>query len=304
MAAASRSGLARDFDARQLVAAMVGRDIDTLFPRSPRTPGAIVLSAAHVSVDDPHVAGRQVVCDVSLEVRAGEIVGIAGLIGAGRSEFLMALFGAATGRVAGSCRHRRRATDAHTPRVAIDRGMALLGEDRKQLGLLLGSSVADNVVLPRIVAAGGTRRPLAGARPQRADNAIRTLGVRPADPDERASALSGGNQQKVLLGRWLETGPRVLLLDEPTRGIDIGAREEIYALIDRLAAAAWRSWSCRPIFQRCSASPIACWSCVWAGWSQSSLTTRRTPEAVMAAATGTVLGFGYWQPAQAFSRQP
>jgi len=231
-----RSGLVRDFDARQLVAAMVGRDIDTLFARSPRTPGAIVLSAAHVSVDDPHVAGRNVVCDVSLEVRAGEIVGIAGLIGAGRSELLMALFGAATGPSRGEIAIDGVPLYAHTPRVSIDRGMALLGEDRKQLGLLLGSSVADNIVLP-VLSRLAERGVLSPARVRGvADNAIRTLGVRPADPDERASALSGGNQQKVLLGRWLETGPRVLLLDEPTRGIDIGAREEIYALIDRLAA--------------------------------------------------------------------
>jgi D-xylose transport system ATP-binding protein len=231
-----RSSAARDVDAAALVAAMVGRDIDALFPHSTRTPGAVVLSASHVSVEDPHVAGRHVVRDVSFEVRAGEVVGIAGLVGAGRSELLMALFGAAAGRCHGAIAIDGVPLDAHTPRVAIDRGMALLGEDRKQLGLLLGHSIADNVVLP-VLSRLAERGVLSSTRVRAVTNkAIRTLGVRPADPDERAGALSGGNQQKVLLGRWLETGPRVLLLDEPTRGIDIGARQEIYALIDRLAA--------------------------------------------------------------------
>ena len=231
------SAVARETNARQLVADMVGRDIESLFPHSPRTPGAVVLSAAHVSVDDPHIAGRRLVHDVSLEIRAGEVVGLAGLIGAGRSELLMALFGAPAGPCRGEIAIDGTPLRAHTPRVAIDRGMALLGEDRKQLGLLLGSSVADNIVLP-VLSRLAERGVLAPARVRAvADNAIRALGVRPADPDERAGALSGGNQQKVLLGRWLETGPRVLLLDEPTRGIDVGAREEIYALIDRLAAS-------------------------------------------------------------------
>ena len=232
-----RSAVARDMNARQLVADMVGRDIDSLFPHSPRTPGPVVLSASHVSVDDPHVAGRRLVHDVSLEIRAGEVVGLAGLVGAGRSELLMALFGAPAGPCRGEIAIDRATLRAHTPRVAIDRGMALLGEDRKQLGLLLGSSVADNIVLP-VLSRLAERGVLSPSRVRAvADNAIRALGVRPADPDERAGALSGGNQQKVLLGRWLETGPRVLLLDEPTRGIDVGAREEIYALIDGLAAS-------------------------------------------------------------------
>jgi len=149
----------------------------------------------------------------------------------------MALFGAPAGPCRGEIAIDGATLRAHTPRVAIDRGMALLGEDRKQLGLLLGSSVADNIVLP-VLSRLAERGVLSPSRVRAvADNAIRALGVRPADPDERAGALSGGNQQKVLLGRWLETGPRVLLLDEPTRGIDVGAREEIYALIDGLAAS-------------------------------------------------------------------
>src|SRR4029079_18739864 len=197
-------------------------DIDSLVPHSPRSPGAVVLSAAHVSVDDPpiarrrrghcgrlhvrRVAGRRLVGHRILDVRAGEVVGLAGLIGAGRSELLMALFGAPAGPCRGEIAIDGTPLRAHTPRVAIDRGMALLGEDRKQLGLLPGSSVADNIVLP------GLSRPaepgvLSSSRVRAvADNAIRALGVRPADPDERAGALSGGNQQKVLLGRWLETG--------------------------------------------------------------------------------------------------
>ena len=157
---------ARDINALQLVAAMVGRDIDSLFPHSPRTPGAVVLSAAHVCVDDPHVAGRRLVHDVSLAVRAGEVVGIAGLIGAGRSELLMALFGAPAGPSLGEIAIDGEPLRRHTPRVAIDRGMALLGEDRKQLGLLLGSSVADNIVLPVLsrLAERGVLSPVARAR--------------------------------------------------------------------------------------------------------------------------------------------
>jgi ABC-type sugar transport system ATPase subunit len=175
--------------------------------------------------------------DVSFNVRAGEVVGIGGLIGAGRTELLMALFGAAPGRRSGRITIAGAPALVNSPADAMAQGLALLGEDRARLGLYPDQSVTANITLAalrRLSRAGIT----APAREREAaERSVRELRVRPADVTARAGTLSGGNQQKVLLGRWLLTRPRVLLLDEPTRGVDVGAREEIYAEIDRLARA-------------------------------------------------------------------
>ena len=173
---------------------------------------------------------------VSFDVRAGEIVGLAGLVGSGRSEILETVYGArrssgGTVRVGGAALRRGSVT------AAVSAGVGLSPEERKSQGLVIDESIAMNVTLSsmRRFSRGGLldfRREKSVALEQ-----IAALELRPADPDRPAATLSGGNQQKILLARWLVHGTRVLLLDEPTRGVDVGARSEIYGLIRRLAAA-------------------------------------------------------------------
>jgi D-xylose transport system ATP-binding protein len=243
------TGPVGDFDERRMVALMVGRTVDTLFPGPRPAAGPIVLDVKHLSVEDPHAprrtphrrggtapaSARLLVDDVSFTVHAGEVLGMGGLIGAGRTELLLALFGAAPGRCTRTLLVSGHIVTIRTPREAMAHGLALLGEDRARLGLFPDQPVTGNITLAalRRVSLGVVTSP---ARERNAaERVIRELGIHPRDPQVRAGTLSGGNQQKVLLGRWLLTEPRVLLLDEPTRGVDVGAREEIYAQIDRLA---------------------------------------------------------------------
>jgi D-xylose transport system ATP-binding protein len=236
-------------DEARVVSWMVGRTVETLFPAARPTPGAVVFEVRHLTVEDPHPsrpaahgparatppAHRLLLDDVSFSVRAGEVLGIGGLIGAGRTELLMTLFGAPPGRRLGTVMVAGGPVTIGSPADAMTCGLALLGEDRARLGLFPARSITENLVLAalRRISKRGITSPV-----REHDVAVRTVGelrIRPAAPHTRAGNLSGGNQQKVLLGRWLLTGPRVLLLDEPTRGVDVGAREEIYGQIDRLA---------------------------------------------------------------------
>ncbi|MCB9887442.1 MAG: sugar ABC transporter ATP-binding protein [Planctomycetes bacterium] len=220
--------LARDQISHQsIVGLMVGREFAHA-TRQPRAPGEVLLSVRGL------VTSAWPQARVDLQVRAGEVVGVAGLLGAGRSEILRALFGvdaplAGTIEVAGQPLHGRG------PAAAAAAGLALVPEDRQHQGLVLGHSVADNLSLPTLHRRGWR------VAPQRerelAAHWCRELDVRAASPALRVGSLSGGNQQKVVLGKWLAAAPRVLLLDEPTRGVDVGARGEIYARLDALAAA-------------------------------------------------------------------
>lgn len=215
----------------ELIRLMTGRDVENVFP--PAVP--IPLDAPVVlDVDRLELAG--VFSDVSFSVRAGEIVGLAGLVGSGRSEILETVYGARR-----SSRGSVAIAGTPLPRgsvvAAVAAGMGLSPEERKSQGLVLEEPIYVNVTLSSI-----SRFARAGwldtrAERKAASEQIEALELRPADPDRAAATLSGGNQQKILLARWLVHGTRVLLLDEPTRGVDVGARAEIYALIRRLAAA-------------------------------------------------------------------
>jgi simple sugar transport system ATP-binding protein/ribose transport system ATP-binding protein len=224
-----RTAAAKDETPERLVAAMLGRALDLAFPdkRPVADDAPVVLSVRGLS-------SAPTVHDVSFEVRAGEIVGLAGLIGSGRSEVARAIFGAdrATG---GSVEVDGRALDARSPRAAIKRGVVMLPEDRKRQGLLMLRSIVDNVTLPHLsdVATGGV---LSTRRERRRTSAlIASLDVRTRSNAAAVSTLSGGNQQKVLFAKWLFRTPRVFIADEPTRGVDVGAKRAIYELIQSLA---------------------------------------------------------------------
>lgn len=225
-----------DVTRAQVIAEMVGREVRDLYPRAPHRPGARLLSVRDWTLDDPLNPGRRVLADVSFDLHAGEVLGVAGLMGAGRTALLTSLFGAARSRVTGQVGVGAATPGPpfRTPGAAIAAGLALVGEDRQRDGLVPGASVADNLSLATL--ARFTRGGALDLAARDAACAATAAGLRIRTPSLRTPAgqLSGGNQQKVLLGRWLMEDVRVLLLDEPTRGIDVGARAEIYALVNEL----------------------------------------------------------------------
>ena len=202
---------------------MVGRQVDELYTRSARTPGETVLELEAL-------AGWSKPTRATLQLRRGEVVGLAGLVGAGRSELLRLLFGLDAVR-SGSLRLGVH-TGPSSPLRRWEQGMGLLSEDRKTEGLALDLSIEANLTLPRL---GWSFRPARLAA--ETERWIEQLGVRCAGPGQPIGQLSGGNQQKIALGRLLRNGADVLLLDEPTRGVDIGAKQNIYRLIDDLASS-------------------------------------------------------------------
>ena len=182
---------------------------------------------------DPHTANKKRVNDVSFTLHSGEIVGLFGLVGAGRTELAQAIFGAWPGEVEGTVRIDDREGRPQTPREAINRGIGMLTENRKQTGLIEGQSVLSNVSAASLDDVSGAL--FIDERRERARNGdlVHKLDVRPPRLDMPVDAFSGGNQQKILLARWLATDPRILILDEPTFGVDVGARFELYRLIRR-----------------------------------------------------------------------
>lgn len=210
-----------------IVHAMIGRELEELFP-AVSAPGEEIA----LDVRGLHVQGYA--APVDLSVRRGEIVGLAGLVGAGRTELLEAIFGVRKS-IAGSVAVGGAAVARNQPAASITRGMALVPEDRKGAGAVLTMSVLDNGSLPRLpqFTVGGWLRQ--GHRSKVVKNAMTSVRLRSRGLSQNVETLSGGNQQKVVLARWLTGHVDVLLLDEPTRGVDIGARSEIYRIISDLA---------------------------------------------------------------------
>jgi len=226
-----------DTDEGRIIRAMVGRDLDSLFP--PRDPdiGDEILRVENWSVNHPGDPHRIVIDDVSFSVRSGEIVAIAGLMGAGRTELAMSIFGRSYGsKITGSVYKKGKRIDVDTVRRAIENGIAYATEDRKQHGLNLIGDIQENVssVALRRLSRGGL---LDQFRERKIADAYRyKMNVKAPDVRAITGNLSGGNQQKVVLSKWLFANPDVLILDEPTRGIDVGAKYEIYGFINELAA--------------------------------------------------------------------
>ncbi|NBT12622.1 MAG: sugar ABC transporter ATP-binding protein [Planctomycetia bacterium] len=213
---------------------MVGRDIAGHAFHEPRPRGTKLLEVKNLTLPRPdHPRGYRL-SDVSLDLHAGEIVGVAGLMGAGRTELLETIFGVSPPDWTGEIRVAGRPVRFHHPQEACAAGIAMVTEDRKRLGLFPDLDVAGNVSLCKLSAAA--RRGLLSRAREEALVAgpIRDTGVKTPGPHAAITGLSGGNQQKCIIGRWLLTQPRILLLDDPTRGIDVGAKAELYALIDGL----------------------------------------------------------------------
>ncbi len=222
----------------QVIAHMVGRDVTETTVRTPRPPGAPRLTVRDWTLADPDRPGRHALRDVSFTVHAGEVLGIGGLVGAGRTALVASLFGAARSRVRGTLRvdGTPERGPFPSPAQAQAAGLALVSEDRRQQGLVPEGSVLDNLSLATLARFAPHGLLQERARTEACRDQVEALALRPSGLETAVLRLSGGNQQKVVLGRWLLSGPRVLLLDEPTRGIDVGARAAIHALIERLSA--------------------------------------------------------------------
>jgi len=173
--------------------------------------------------------------NIDFSVRRGEVLGIAGLMGAGRSDLLMAIFGAHAGRVSGEIKVDGRRARISNPADAIKQGLGFVTEDRKRFGLVLDQTILNNMTLAGLKRISGRFVTSIDAESAAGERAMKELRVKANSVFTVANTLSGGNQQKVVLAKWLLTNPRVLFLDEPTRGIDVGAKQEIYAQINKLA---------------------------------------------------------------------
>ena len=217
----------------EVIRHMVGREIVDFYPRRAGATGAALLEVEELFVA---AEGVEVLQDISLEVRAGEVLGLGGLMGAGRSELLMHILGAYGTRTAGQVRIGGRALKGHSPADAIAEGLVLVSEDRKRYGLLLDKSIGFNLSLASLGQFSGRMLIDAHREIDRNQLFFDSLGIRANGQETVVGSLSGGNQQKVVLGKALMTEPQVILLDEPTRGIDVGAKVEVYELVNRLTA--------------------------------------------------------------------
>jgi rhamnose transport system ATP-binding protein len=211
-----------------VIRSMVGRDLDALFPKTRTAPGEVVLEVEHLTREG-------VFEDIGFRVRGGEIVALAGLVGAGRSEVARAVFGIDR-RDAGTVRVRGRQLPNGVPAAAMAAGVALVPEDRRQQGLVMDMAIDRNIALaslPRLRRLGLIRR---GAERELASDWAGRLQLKFGRMGDPVATLSGGNQQKAVLGKWLARGPSLLIIDEPTRGIDVGTKAEVHRILDGLVA--------------------------------------------------------------------
>jgi D-xylose transport system ATP-binding protein len=226
---------AADMTKSEVIAAMVGREVGDIFPKTQHEFGDVAMSVEHLTAYSIDATDKKLVDDVSFSVRRGEVLGVAGLMGSGRTEMLMTIFGAYQGKNSRKITVDGREVNIDSPRDAIRQGVGFVTEDRKRFGLILDQTILENMTLAGLRKISGryltdsTREAVAVRGP------IESLRVKAPSPLTVTNTLSGGNQQKVVLGKWLLTNPRILFLDEPTRGIDVGAKQEIYAEINKLA---------------------------------------------------------------------
>jgi D-xylose transport system ATP-binding protein len=220
---------------QKIIKDMVGRELKDMYPRVSFKPGNPMLTVENFSVEDIEIKGRKILDNISFEVNEGEVLGISGLMGAGRSELFFSIFGSSPGRIVnGNIYINGTRLDIHSPHDAVKAGLALVTEDRKNSGLVMILPVLQNISmvhLDRFCYHGFINEEL---EYNLCSDMVNQLNIRAPSLYTGVENLSGGNQQKVALGKWLLKPPKVLLLDEPTRGIDVGAKVEIYKLINEL----------------------------------------------------------------------
>jgi D-xylose transport system ATP-binding protein len=227
--------LTKELTQEKLVKYMVGREMKERFPKAKRTPAGVVFKVENLEALDPNEATRKVLNGVSFDVRKGEILGIAGLMGAGRTELVMTLFGEYGKIIGGKILLNDQEINPANARQAIDAGLSLVPEDRKGMGLVLIQSILKNISLPNLDQFSSFFRIDADAELKASMLQSKSLTIKAPTLEVAVETLSGGNQQKVVISKWLLSKPKVLIMDDPTRGIDVGAKYEIYKLMNDLA---------------------------------------------------------------------
>ena len=225
-----------DIDEQGLVKTMVGRELKQFFPREQHEPGEVVLEVKNWCLESEEIPGKNIVNNVSFEIRKGEVLGFAGLVGAGRTELFQSIFGVFGNKIThGTLKLNGKEIKINSPEDAVNFGIGYMSEDRKKLGLVLKQSIKDNIVLSALPR-------LSKGRFLTDNNEIikesykytMELAIKTPSINELTMNLSGGNQQKVVLAKWLAARTKILVIDEPTRGIDIGAKYEIYKIVNKL----------------------------------------------------------------------
>lgn len=221
-------------DDDQVVSLMVGRELTERYPRVNHIPGDIMLQVSHYNVWHPEKRNQRVLRDIHFTLRKGEILGIAGLMGAGRTELVSSLFGAYEGKAEGEVQIEGKTVKIKSVAEAIKAGIALVTEDRKRQGLVMGMDVKQNTTMATLGKISKLGFINENEEIKWGRQYVQDLKTKTASLETLVATLSGGNQQKVVLGKWLMSDPKILIMDEPTRGIDVGAKYEIYNFMNRL----------------------------------------------------------------------
>ena len=221
----------------ELIQAMIGRNIENMYAKTPRTPGEPVLEVRDLTVPHPTIKNRNIVNHVSFTLRKGEILGIGGLVGAGRSEILEAIFGRLTEGVSKTVLINGKEVNINSPKAAIANGLGFVTEERKLTGFVDTMSILHNTRLPSLAYLPGKLFINTKAEKEQAMKQFDDMRIKAPSINSMVSNLSGGNQQKVILGKWLMKNPSILFVDEPTKGIDVGTKADFYKILDNLANA-------------------------------------------------------------------
>ena len=271
----------------KLVQYMVGREMKERFPKGNRQPGEVILEIDDLHAIAENQAGREILNGVSLTLRRGEILGIAGLMGSGRTELAMTIFGEMGKVTSGSIKlEGKEVKPAESARNAIETGFSLVPEDRKGQGLILIQSILKNISLPNLNQFSSTWQINQDAELRESMQQAQELAIKAPNLQVACETLSGGNQQKVVIAKWLMSNPKILIMDDPTRGVDVGAKFEIYKLMNDLAEKGVSiiliSSELEEVLGMSDRVTV-----MWAGRSNGTLeTATATQEKVMALATG------------------
>lgn len=228
---------AADFPKEDIINSMVGRTLDQLFPRESHSPGDVRLEIKNYNVMHPEIPGKMLLSNINLKARKGEILGIAGLMGSGRTELFSSIFGTLKADSTGDVYIDGSLMKMKTPRQALDNGLVIVTEDRKRFGLVLDMNIIENTTLANLSAVSGKGVLNINEELKQTKKAVEYFKIKTANLETKVKNLSGGNQQKVVLGKAMLGEPKILVLDEPTRGIDVGAKFEIYKIMNQLLDA-------------------------------------------------------------------
>jgi D-xylose transport system ATP-binding protein len=282
----------KELTLEKLVGLMVGREMKERFPKGNRKPGEVFFRVEDLHASDPTNPAREVLKGVSFELRKGEILGIAGLMGSGRTELVTTLFGEYGQMVKGKVTLEGKEVSMRSAREAMAHGISLVPEDRKRMGLVLAHTISRNMSLPNLDRFAGFMRIDENAELASVLKYSGSLSIKAPSVFVPVESLSGGNQQKVVISKWLMSEPRILILDDPTRGIDVGAKYEIYKLMNQLAESGFAiimiSSELEEVLGMSDRVMV-----MWEGRSNGTLEVAgASQEAIMARATGVEVAPG------------